>query len=127
MSSRTLTPGAFRHVENSHVTVEPGRVNPRRDTFLAKLGFNFRSRRDVFQLDESRTEVISRGVLRFPYWAMVLVTSAPALVAFLNLSCARWRRRRWKRGLCANCGYDLRASDDRCPECGTAKPREVAP
>ena len=31
------------------------------------------------------------------------------------------RQHRQSNGLCAECGYDLRASSEQCPECGTAK------
>ena len=42
------------------------------------------------------------------------VSLISVLVARLSL-----RRRRLKRGLCLNCGYDLRATPWRCPECVT--------
>jgi hypothetical protein len=50
-----------------------------------------------------------------PYWAVMLAGfPAPAFFAWR----AGRRRRRTRRGLCGGCGYDLKASPDRCPECG---------
>jgi hypothetical protein len=51
-----------------------------------------------------------------PYWFITLATSiTPAFWLW------RWRKRRsLKRvGACKTCGYDLRASPTRCPECGS--------
>lgn len=54
-------------------------------------------------------------LLTVPHWAIGL----PGLVfPLLTLSRAQRRRRREARGLCVDCGYDLRATPARCPECG---------
>lgn len=44
-----------------------------------------------------------------------------SLATILTYSVVRERRRHIAidRGLCEHCGYDLRATPDRCPECGT--------
>jgi hypothetical protein len=53
-----------------------------------------------------------------PLWFVALLFAvAPAMAARRQLR-DRQRRRRIARGLCAACGYDVRASGERCPECG---------
>ena len=44
---------------------------------------------------------------------------ATGVVVAWGVSAFRRERRQRPRGLCARCGYDLRATPERCPECGT--------
>jgi hypothetical protein len=56
------------------------------------------------------------GVVSEPL-GMLLFWGIPVLLAAVHLLAPRRPRTRlW--GVCEQCGYDLRATPDRCPECG---------
>src|SRR5947208_3557063 len=72
--------------------------NSRMDDINGHLGFKFRARYGDF-------------VIGLPLWL-----TGPLLIA-----AGIWIRRRlcnFPKGMCRRCGYDLRATPDRCPECG---------
>ena len=61
--------------------------------------------------------VLSYERWQLPWWMLIGTCSLIFLFSWLP---ARRRRKRNILGLCVKCGYDLRASEVRCPECGTA-------
>jgi hypothetical protein len=71
-----------------------------------------------FAFGKQRTVPDSSWAIRVPYWALALAMLAPhGLVMARGLR--KQRSINWRRGgRCAGCGYDLRSSEDRCPECG---------
>jgi len=56
--------------------------------------------------------------LFLPYWLAAVVSLIAAVVCFHYV-----RRRDVAPGSCPRCGYDLRATPERCPECGTTPGR----
>ena len=58
------------------------------------------------------------------YWVYVPHYIFIAISGLLSLHATRrlkiqYIKNRIRKGLCGKCGYDLRATPDRCPECGT--------
>jgi hypothetical protein len=95
-----------------HIITPPLPPPPRTNTPQPAFGgavAGFRISRNTFPYQrELRVEM--------PAWIGIVTTLIFALV------CMQLRPSRPARNdkLCGVCGYDLRASKDRCPECGTA-------
>ncbi len=78
-----------------------------------------------------KDDVLIRGLARsawqLPHFMkdLVIIPLGTASVAFAMpigatwVICFRRRRKREMLGLCLKCGYDLRGSKERCPECGS--------
>ena len=87
------------------------------------LGFGKSRYRGRFVVGPGLTRYAAEARAYFvPYWALLLLAaSAPWVVAR-----RRYRvYRRSRRGECIACGYDLRATPGRCPECGAISAIEL--
>jgi hypothetical protein len=82
------------------------------DLWWERLGFGARNWKRTYPV------MTSQGVA-MPH---ALLVSLAAIVPVAWLLRQGQRRRRCSSGLCLRCGYDLRESPDRCPECGTPRP-----
>jgi hypothetical protein len=66
----------------------------------------------------------NESYLEFPHAAVSVLM---LILPWVWLVRYRRRRRQSRVGLCEVCGYDLRASPLRCPECGTPNPATAIP
>ena len=80
-------------------------------TFWNRLGFTFR------RVNGRNVERLFVGV---PFWFLCGLCLAFPIGLYLPRQIKRLVRQR--PGLCPSCGYDLRATPDRCPECGALVP-----
>ncbi len=93
------------------------------------LGFGVVSESSISPGDPGRSHQWTETDLQFPHWFLVLLLAVPP-----TLSAVGWQRRRHRRRLlgpdarpCPTCGYDLRATPTRCPECGHLPPGQADP
>jgi len=97
--------------------------NPGKLIFCRQIGTEWGQPRPLFQflgleLAGSWNANSSLVNLFVPYW-MIAVPTALLPTAWIRLWSIRRRSLHLTRlGLCATCGYDLRGTPNRCPECG---------
>jgi hypothetical protein len=70
---------------------------------------------EQFDIPVEGTATVRTWFVSIPLWPLVLALLLSPAVSFRT-----WhkRRRLARSGSCTRCGYDLRATPDRCPECG---------
>lgn len=91
-------------------------------TFFGFVYANCRGLPDSFNyrpsVDQRTLDLAGVTLYQAPYWfPAILLAVLPAwrAISFLR----RWGDRRLAHGFCPKCGNDLRATPERCPECGT--------
>ena len=105
-----FTPGTYPWTP----TFSPA-LNPKTTVWLRLPGFRAASTTTGAHWQRGR-----HVELTLPLWFIVAVASILPITWELRHRRGRTRRLRLRRGLCASCGYDLRATPQRCPECGAA-------
>jgi hypothetical protein len=92
------------------------------DRYGGALGFAYFKREKHYVPGPAGNHATYWGfrIVTVPYWFLASLPGAIAAAGVVSWVRRRRRRTRMGRGLCPACGYDVRATPGRCPECGTA-------
>ena len=85
--------------------------------FIAIIGWIDRGRLRGGHWVSPGLDPVRMTYVTLPTWSVVIVFALLPIAILLRWL---WPQRRRITGRCAACGYDLRATPDRCPECGAA-------
>jgi hypothetical protein len=99
---------------NELAGLDPQRIGQNKSVWN-KLGFAWRFQPAV---RASFTHANRYAVVAIPYWSLALLAATPLVLVAAKLSV---RRRRARSCACVRCGYDLRATAGKCPECGAER------
>jgi len=78
-------------------------------------------------LQRSTSPAVAPRSWHTPYWAAAIIALAPLMVTLMHRRLRNHRDAQRRGKLCVKCGYDIRASPFRCPECGTATNKPDGP
>ena len=93
-------------------------IRPAAKPVLHLRGIGYVIRLDREQLADGNTATY--WFVRIPYWWFAVLFALLYILSLRKHVRMARRQDRLRRGLCPACGYDLRASKEKCPECGTA-------
>jgi hypothetical protein len=101
--------------EKAEITVYPfALANPPPSVFRM-IGFEFGNQHHLSGSGKEQDVVTSNRWFVVPWWCVISVFAVMPLIAAFSF----YRRSRLVRDdHCPNCNYDLRATPERCPECG---------